>query len=101
MDRVRWGVLGTARIATAHVIPALQQTQHAEVTAVASRQLERAEAVARSFGLARAYDSYAALLADPEIDAVYIPLPNDLHVAWSMRGARRPASTSCAKSRSD
>src|SRR5215467_10378364 len=83
MERVRWGVLGTARIATAQVIPALQHAEHAEVIAIASRRLERAESVERTLGLARAYGAYEELLADPEIDAVYIPLPNDLHVAWS------------------
>lgn len=97
MNRVRWGVLGTARIATVHVIPALQQAEHAEVTAVASRHLERAEAAARTLGLATAYGSYEELLADPEIDAVYIPLPNDLHVAWSMRALAAGKHVLCEK----
>jgi predicted dehydrogenase len=97
MDRVRWGVLSTARIATAHVIPALQQAPHADVTGIASRRLERAEAVARSLGLAKAYGSYESLLADPEVDAVYIPLPNDLHVAWSMRALAAGKHVLCEK----
>jgi len=97
MDRVRWGVLGTARIATVLVIPALQGAAHAEVTAIASRRLERAEAAARSLGVARAYGSYDDLLADPEIDAVYIPLPNDLHVAWSLRALEAGKHVLCEK----
>jgi predicted dehydrogenase len=97
MDRVRWGVLGTARIATAHVIPAFQYAEHAVVLAIASRDLERAGAVARSLGLARAYGSYEELLADSEIDAVYIPLPNDLHVPWSIRALKAGKHVLCEK----
>jgi predicted dehydrogenase len=96
-DKVRWGVLGTARIATVHVVPAMQRAEHAEVTAIASRRLERAEAAARSLDVPRAYGSYEELLADPAVDAVYIPLPNDLHVAWSLRALEAGKHVLCEK----
>jgi predicted dehydrogenase len=75
----------------------LQRAQHAEVTAIASRRLERAEAAARSLAVARAYGSYDQLLADPDVDAVYIPLPNDLHVPWSMRALEAGKHVLCEK----
>ncbi len=84
MAKIRWGVLSTARIGVNQVIPAMQQGSHAEVTAIASRQMDRAQTVARDLGIAKAYGSYADLLADPEVDAVYIPLPNEQHVPWSI-----------------
>jgi predicted dehydrogenase len=97
MDTVRWGVLSTARIATVQVIPALQHASHAQVTAIASRHKERADDAARSLGLTTAYGAYEELLADPQIDAVYIPLPNDLHVAWSLRALEAGKHVLCEK----
>jgi len=97
MDTVRWGILSTARIGTVHVIPALQRAEHVEVTGIASRELERAKAVAHSLGLTKAYGSYDALLADPDIDAVYIPLPNDQHVPWSLRALAAGKHVLCEK----
>jgi predicted dehydrogenase len=85
MKKVRWGVISTANIATAKVIPGMQRGRYSEVTAIASRDLAKAEGAARALGLAKAYGSYEALLADPEVDAVYIPTPNHLHVPWSVR----------------
>jgi len=85
MKKIRWGVLGTARIGTEKVIPAMQLGEYCTVTAIASRQLEKAQAAARQLGIEKAYGSYEELLADPEIDAVYIPLPNHLHVPWAIK----------------
>jgi predicted dehydrogenase len=85
--RVHWGVLGTARIAIEKVIPAMRRGRVSEVVAIASRDRARADAVAGVLGVARAYGSYEALLADPHVDAVYIPLPNPEHVPWAIRAA--------------
>ena len=84
---VRWGILGTARIATEKVVPAVQRGTLGRVTAIASRQVERARRVAAQLSIPRAYGTYDALLSDPDIDAVYIPLPNHLHVDWATRAA--------------
>ncbi len=82
---VRWGVLGNASIARRQVIPALARTPGASLAAIASRSMDRAAAAAREFGFARAHGSYQALLDDDGVDAVYIPLPNHLHVPWSVK----------------
>src|SRR5918999_3759212 len=81
---VRWGLLSTARINQAVLEPA-RQTDRADVIAVASRDDRRAQAYAREHGVERAYGSYEALLGDPDVEAVYISLPNSLHVDWSIR----------------
>ena len=82
-DPVRWGVLGVAKIATEKVIPAMQKGAMCHIAAIASREPERAQAAAQRLGIARAYGSYEELLADPDIEAVYNPLPNELHVRWT------------------
>lgn len=97
MARVRWGILSTAKIGTEKVIPAMQQGELCEVVAIASRSTEAAGAAARQLGIPRAYGSYEALLADPEIDAVYNPLPNHLHVAWSIRALEAGKHVLCEK----
>jgi predicted dehydrogenase len=97
MPKIRWGVLSTARIGTNQVIPAMQQGTYCEVTAIASRDQQRADSVARDLGIARAYGSYAALLADPELDAVYIPLPNEQHVPWSIKALEAGKHVLCEK----
>jgi len=84
-DRVRWGILSTARIAREKVIPALFKAEAVEVVAIASREAEAARAAAAALRIPRAHASYEALLADDGVDAVYIPLPNHLHVDWSIR----------------
>jgi predicted dehydrogenase len=94
---VRWGILGVARIATAKVIPAMQRACHCEVVAVASRDGARAAASAASLGIPRSHSSYEALLADPDVDAVYIPLPNHLHVPWTTRAAEAGKHVLCEK----
>ncbi len=96
-DKVRWGVLGVAKIATAKVIPAMQQGRWTTVTAIASRDVERARRAAASLGIPKAYGSYEELLNDPEIDAIYNPLPNQLHVPWSIRAAEAGEHVLCEK----
>jgi predicted dehydrogenase len=96
-EPVRWGVLGTARIALRSVIPALQQSRRSRVVAIASRDLARAQAAAASLGIARAHGSYEALLADPEVEAIYNPLPNHLHVSWTIRAAEAGKHVLCEK----
>ncbi|MDE3164961.1 MAG: Gfo/Idh/MocA family oxidoreductase, partial [Acidobacteriota bacterium] len=97
MAKVRWGVLGAARIATKRVIPGMQAGEHCEIAAIASRDSERAREAARQLGIPKAYGSYEALLADPEIDAIYNPLPNHLHVPWSIRAAEAGKHVLCEK----
>lgn len=93
---VRWGVLGAASI-NAAVVPALQQAERSSVIGLASRTLSKAQAAAREFGIPRTYDGYAALLADDEIDAVYIPLPNHLHFPWTLHAIRAGKHVLCEK----
>src|ERR1043166_6141615 len=96
-SKVTWGVLGAANIAVKKVIPAMQHGEWCEVTALASRDLEKARHFARELGIARAYGSYDELLADPEIEAVYNPLPNHLHVPWSIKAAEAGKHVLCEK----
>ncbi|HEY4190941.1 MAG TPA: Gfo/Idh/MocA family oxidoreductase [Candidatus Limnocylindrales bacterium] len=95
--RVRWGVLSTANIATEKVIPGLRRSPRSEVLGIASREGGRAAAAAQRLGIARAYGSYEALLADPDIDAVYNPLPNHLHARWTIEAARAGKHVLCEK----
>ena len=97
MKKIRWGVLGVARIATVKVIPGMQQGELTEIAAIASRDLAKAQAAARDLGIPKAYGSYEELLADPEIDAIYNPLPNHLHVPWSIRAAEAGKHVLCEK----
>ncbi|MBI3975929.1 MAG: Gfo/Idh/MocA family oxidoreductase, partial [Armatimonadetes bacterium] len=87
MTRLRWGILSTARIGTRRVIPAILRSETGTAAAIASRNEEKAREVAARFGIPRAHGSYEDLLADPEVDAVYISLPNSLHQEWTMRAA--------------
>ncbi len=95
--KVRWGVLGAARIATEKVVPAMQRGRWSTVTAIASRDLGRAQGAAETLGIPKAYGSYDALLADSNIDAVYVPLPNHLHVPWTIRAAEHGKHVLCEK----
>lgn len=97
MKKVSWGVLGVAKIATEKVIPAMQRGQWSEVRAIASRDLARAEAAARALGIPKAYGAYEELLADPEIEVVYNPLPNHLHVPLSVQAAEAGKHVLCEK----
>lgn len=94
---VRWGILGTANIATERTIPAIGQAVGAECVAIASRDLAKAQAVARSFDIPRSYGSYGDLLADDDVDCVYIPLPNQLHVEWAGAAMRAGKAVLCEK----
>ncbi|HVP48654.1 MAG TPA: Gfo/Idh/MocA family oxidoreductase [Bryobacteraceae bacterium] len=97
MPKVRWGVLGVAAIAVQKVIPAMQRGKDSQIAAIASRDLRKARKAAHSLGIPKAYGSYDELLADPEIDAVYNPLPNHLHVPWSIRAAEAGKHVLCEK----
>ena len=97
MDKVRWGILGTADIARGATIPGMQHADNCELCAVAGRRLEKAQAFRDEFGFRKAYGSYEELLADPEVEAVYIPLPNDLHCEWSVRALQAGKHVLCEK----
>jgi predicted dehydrogenase len=97
MRKIRWGVLGAAKIATEKVIPAMQRGQWSDVTAIASRDPEKARAAAAKLGIPKSYGSYEELLADQDIDAVYNPLPNHLHVPWTIQAAERGKHVLCEK----
>ncbi len=96
-SKIRWGVLGAARIARVRVIPAIQASTSGKVTALASRDIEKARSAAADGGIDRAYGSYEELLADPDVDAIYNPLPNHLHVPWSIRAAEAGKHVLCEK----
>jgi predicted dehydrogenase len=94
---VRWGVLGTGRIATRKVIPAMQRGEWSRVVAIASRDRTRAQEAAHALDVRKVHGSYEDLLADPEIDAIYNPLPNHLHVPWTRRAAEAGKHVLCEK----
>ena len=97
MEKIRWGVLGAAKIAVEKAIPAMQVGTYSEVTAIASRDSNRIGSVAASLGIPKAYASYERLLEDPDVDAVYIPLPNHLHVPWTIKAAEAGKHVLCEK----
>ena len=97
MQKIRFGILGTAKIAREKVIPALHKAQLAEAAAIASRDGEHARETARALNVPKAHKSYEALLADSKIDAVYIPLPNHLHVQWAIRAMAAGKHVLCEK----
>jgi predicted dehydrogenase len=94
---VRWGILGAAGIALRKVIPGMQGSALAQVVAIASRDIAKAQAAAERLGIPRAYGSYEELIADPDIEAIYNPLPNHLHVPWSIRAAEHGKHVLCEK----
>lgn len=96
-DEIRWGILSTANIGRNRVIPAMQKTRNGRVVAVASRSLDKARAFADDLGIPLAYGSYEELLASPEVDAIYNPLPNSEHAAWSIRAAQAGKPMLCEK----
>jgi predicted dehydrogenase len=97
MSVLRIGILSTANIATEKVIPGMRLAERVEVTAIASRDGARARAVADRLGIPNAHGSYEALLADPDVDAVYLPLPNHLHAEWTIAAARAGKHVLCEK----
>ena len=94
---IRWGVLGTAAIAVQRTIPAMHAAQSATLLALASRDADRCRGIASALSIPRAYGSYEALLADPDIDAIYLPLPNQLHFEWSVRALEAGKHVLCEK----
>lgn len=97
MKKLRWGVLSTARIAREKVIPAIQASRHGRVVAIASRSADRAGAVAGKLAIGASFASYEALLESREVDAVYIPLPNHMHVDWAIRSIKAGKHVLCEK----
>ena len=97
MAKVRWGVLSTANIALAKVIPAMQRSPWCEITAIASRDLSKAERAAAELNIPNAYGSYEELLADNTVEAIYNPLPNHLHVPWTVKAAEAGKHVLCEK----
>jgi predicted dehydrogenase len=96
-QRIRWGVLSTAAIATVKVIPGIQRSRRGQVVAIASRDAERARRAAAELGIERSYGSYEALLADPDIDAIYNPLPNNMHIDWTIAAVAAGKHVLCEK----
>ena len=96
-EKLRWGVLGVANIAVKKVIPAMAKASRAQVVAIASRNAEKARKAAGDLGIPQAYGSYEELLNDPNVDAIYNPLPNHLHVPWSIRAAEVGKHVLCEK----
>lgn len=96
-DNVRWGILSTAAIAQGAFIPAVRQTDRGQIVAVASRDQERARAFAREHQIQQAFESYEAMLASGDIDAVYNPLPNSMHAEWTLKAAERGKHVFCEK----
>src|SRR5437016_2661209 len=97
MKPVKWGIISTANIGVEKVIPGMMKSTDLEIAAIASRSQGSAEAAAKKLGIKKAYGSYEALLADPEIEAVYNPLPNHLHVPMTLQAARAGKHVLCEK----
>ena len=95
--KLRWGVLSTAGIGVRKVLPAMQKGEYTTVAAMASRNLSKAQEIAKTLGIPKAYGSYEDLVADPEIDAIYNPLPNQLHVPWTIKAAEAGKHVLCEK----
>ena len=96
-NKVRWGILSTASIGVNKVVPAMQKGEWSDVVAIASRDRGQAEQIARTLGISKAYGSYEELLADDGIEAIYNPLPNQLHVPWSIKAAEAGKHVLCEK----
>jgi len=96
-QKVKWGILGVANIAVQSVIPAMQRGEWSQIVGIASRDLKKAQQAAEQLGIPKAYGSYEDLLADPEVEAIYNPLPNHLHVPWSIKAAEAGKHVLCEK----
>lgn len=97
MEKVKWGILSTAKIGLKQVIPAMQAGEFTDVVAIASRSMEKAEVAADSLGIAKAYGSYEEVIADPEVECIYIPLPNNLHLEWTVKAMQAGKHVLCEK----
>ena len=95
--KIKWGILSTANIGTQKVIPAMQQGDHCEIIAISSRSIDKANTAAKELDIPRAYGSYEDLLADPDVEAIYNPLPNHLHVPWSIKSLEAGKHVLCEK----
>lgn len=95
--KVKWGVMGTANVADWGTIPGMKQAENCELYAIAGRRMEKAEAYKEKFGFKVAYEGYDKLLADPEVQAVYIPLPNDIHIQWVKAALKAGKHVLCEK----
>src|ERR1700750_808551 len=96
-QKVKWGILGVANVAVQSVIPAMQRGEWSQIIGIASRYLKKAQQAAEQLGIPKAYGSYEDLLADPEVEAIYNPLPNHLHVPWSIKAAEAGEHVLCEK----
>ncbi|MCI0337424.1 MAG: Gfo/Idh/MocA family oxidoreductase [Acidobacteria bacterium] len=97
MNKVRWGILSTSNFALTKIVPALKNCQYADLTAISSRDLQKSREAAKRHQLAKAYGSYEELLDDPQIDVVYNPLPNHMHVPWSIKALEAGKHVLCEK----
>jgi predicted dehydrogenase len=97
MKKIRWGVLSTAKIGVERVIPAMQQGEYCEIVGIASRDQQKAQEAAKQLNIPKSYGSYEELLADPDIEAIYNPLPNHLHVPWSIKALEAGKHVLCEK----
>ena len=97
MDKIKWGILGTANIARYATIPGMKKAEHCELYAIAGRSLEKAQAFKEEYGFEKAYSSYDELLADKDVQAVYIPLPNNLHLPWVKAALKSGKHVLCEK----
>lgn len=97
MKKINWGVMGTAGIAWGQTIPGMMQAENCNLYAIAGRSMEKARVYQNEFGFEKAFDSYNALLADPQVEAVYIPLPNELHYEWTMKALQAKKHVLCEK----
>src|SRR6266478_5123149 len=97
MKKVKWGILGAASIAVRRVIPGMQKGVYSEIAAIASRDKKKAEEAARKLGIPKVHGSYEELLQDREIEAIYNPLPNHLHLPWSIKAAEAGKHVLCEK----
>ncbi|MEN8201055.1 MAG: Gfo/Idh/MocA family oxidoreductase [Bacteroidota bacterium] len=97
MERIKWGILSTAKIGLKYVIPAMQAGEFTGVTAIASRSEEKADVAAASLGIERAYGSYEELIEDPDVDCIYNPLPNSMHMEWTLKAMEAGKHVLCEK----
>lgn len=97
MRKVKWGVLGTAYIFERDTAEGMQQAENCELYAIAGRSMEKAESFREKYGFQKAYGSYGELLADPDVEAVYIPLPNTMHYEWTLKALRAKKHVLCEK----
>ncbi len=96
-DKICWGILSTANIGVGKVIPGMQKGEYCEISAISSRDFQKAKEAANKLNIQKAYGSYEELLNDPEIDAVYNPLPNDMHVPWTIKALQAGKHVLCEK----